>query len=151
MKMFHLIVGIIVGIITAFLLKIFPATGYKGVINTQISIYNRLKRRAPKMPENELLNYLINSRIRSIPRVASKEEEYAHYTPLFENSNKTLEDVIWVIVEYEYILSREEYIFDHFSKMGYSPTQISARISDEKAEIRTYVEESIKKKVKVNP
>ena len=64
---------------------------------------------------------------------------------------KTLEDVIWVIVEYEYILSREEYIFDHFSKMGYSPTQISARISDEKAEIRTYVEESIKKKVKVNP
>jgi hypothetical protein len=136
------------GIIKTFLLKISSALGYQGVINTQISIYNRLRRKAPQIPENELLNYLINSRIRSIPRVASKEREYAYYMPLLENSNKTLEDVIWSIVEYECILSREEELLPQAYKMGLLPSEALAQIEDFKAGVKSDIKASIKKKVK---
>ncbi|HEX74042.1 MAG TPA: hypothetical protein G4N93_02715 [Dehalococcoidia bacterium] len=144
MKVFHIIMGIIKG----FLLKVSPSLGYEGVINTQINIYNRLRKRAPEMPENDLLNRVIISRIRALPRVASEEEEYAHYRPLVKNPYKTLEDVIWAIVDYEYILSREEHIFNQFSQMGLSEPQILTAIDDQKAQMRAYVEESIENKVK---
>ncbi len=144
MNVFH----IIIGLVQAIFLKVFPSLGYEGVINTQISVYNKIKKRAPEMSENESLNYLINSRIRSIPRVASKEEEYAHYTPLLEDANKTLEDVIWAIVEYEYVLSREEQLFNKLSKMGLSEPEIAAARDDQMAKPRRYIKESIKKKVK---
>jgi len=137
-----------VSFIKSFLSKMFSPFGYQGVINTQISIYNRLKRRAPQMPENELLNHLTNSRIRSIPRVASKEEEYAHYTLLLENSHKTLEDVIWAIVGYEFIQSRREELFAQGYKMGLSTEEIFKQIGDFQARIKIDIKESIKKKVK---
>ena len=132
----------------AFLLKmIFPSGVYKSVINTQISVYNRLKKRAPQMPENELLNHLIISRVEAPPRVTSKEEEYAYYTPLLENPNKTLQEVIWVIVEYEYIVSDQESIFNRLSKIGFSQRKILTAIDCQKAEMRAYLKESIEKKV----
>ena len=144
MKVFY----IVIALIKAFLLKIFPSLGYEGVINTQISVYNKLKKRAPEMPENDLLNHLIISRIEALPRVASKEEEYAHYTPLLENVDKTLEDVIWAIVEYEYILSRQEKVFNQLSKMGLSQPEILAGMDDEMAKIGRHIRESIRKKAK---
>ena len=56
----------------------------------------------PALSENGILNELILSRIKAPLGPASKEEEYAHYKPLLDNSNKTLEDVIWEIVFFEY-------------------------------------------------
>ena len=147
MKVFHIIIGIIKG----FLLKVFPSLGYQSVINTQISIYNRFKKHAPEMPENDILNRLIISRIKAPPRVASNislEEEYAHYTPLLENPYKTLEDVIWAIIEYENILSREEGLLNQLSKMGLSKPEILAGIDDQKAEMRRHIKESIERKVR---
>lgn len=88
------------------LIKLFPSLGYKGVVDTQIKVYNKLKRKYPKALENDLLNSLIISRIKAPPRVVSKEEEYAHYKPVLDNPNKTLEDVIWEIVFYENLKSR---------------------------------------------
>ena len=148
MKVLHIIIGIVKGSLLGFLVKIFPSLGYKGVINTQINVYNRLRKRAPEMSENDLLNRLIISRIEAPPRVASKEEEYERYRPLLENPDKALEDVIWAIVEYEHILSREEHIFNQLSKMGLSEPEILTAIDDQKAEMRAYVKESIEKKVK---
>lgn len=142
MKVFHIIRGLIV----LLLYKLFPFATHKGIINTQISIYNRLKRRAPRMPENDLLNRLIISRLESRPRVASREEEYAHYKPLLENPNKTLEDVIWTIVEYEYIQCRD--VVDQASKMGLSPTEVLAEMHNFKSQIAKDIKESIEKKVK---
>lgn len=143
------IFDIMAGLVNTFLLKmIFPSGVYKGVINTQISVYNRLKKRAPQMPENDLLNHLIISRVEAPPRVTSKEEEYAYYTPLLENPNKTLQDVIWVIVEYEYIVSDQGSIFNRLSKIGFSQRKILTAIDCQKAEMRAYLKESIEKKVK---
>ncbi len=107
--------NIIKGLLRAFLLKIFPSLGYKSTVDTQISAYNLLKRKFPEERENDLLNTLIMSRIEVPPRVASKQEEHTYYEPLLENPDKTLEDVIWAIVKYEYILSREEHLFNQLS------------------------------------
>ena len=90
------------------MLRIFPSIGPKGVINKQITIYKRLKKKSPTASENDLLNSLIMSRINAPPSASTYQDEYAHYETILHNSNKTLEDVICAIVEYEYILSREE-------------------------------------------
>lgn len=87
--------------------KIFlKAFGYMGVVDTQIRSYNRLKKAMPGRSENEILNRLIFSRIRALPRIAPEEEELAHYGPLIDNPNKTLEDVIWEIIFFENLKSR---------------------------------------------
>jgi hypothetical protein len=134
--------------IKASLLKIFSSLGYQGVINTQISIYNRLKKRAPETSENDLLNQLIISRIEAPPRAAPKEEKYAYYTPLLENPNKILEDVIWAIVGYEFIQSRIKELFAQGYKMGLSTEEICRHIEDFKTQIKSDIKESIKRKVK---
>lgn len=110
-----------------FLLKIFG--GYKGVVLTQISLYNKGKRVAPELPEDDLLNELIVSRIRTRLRGAAKEEEYIHYRPLLENPHKTLKDVIWAIIEYEV-----------FEVLGVTNV--------DELEVKNYIDESIEKKVK---
>lgn len=136
--------------IKASLAKIFSSSllGYQGVINTEISVYNKLKKRAPETSENELLNHLLVSRIEAPPRATSREEEYAYYTPLLENPNKTLEDVIWAIVGYEFIQSRVEELFAKGYKIGLSTTEIFRHIEDFKARIKSDIKESIRKKVK---
>jgi len=138
--------SIIKGLVWAFLLKIFPSLGYKGTVDTQISVYNRLKRKFPAECENDLLNTLIMSRIEAPPRVATKQEEYTHYEPILQNPDKTLEDVIWGIVEYEYILSREEHLLSRLSRRGFSQADALVGINEQKAEPRRYIRESIQEK-----
>jgi hypothetical protein len=131
------------GLINAFLLKIFPSLGPKGVVDTQITVYKRLKKKFPTASENDLLNSLIISRIKAPLSPTSSQEEYAHYELILQNPDKTLRDVIWTIVEYEYILSREEDVFNQFSKMSFSPTFVLTEMNDEKARWRRYIKESI--------
>jgi len=128
--------------------KAFPLFSHKGIINAQIRVYNKLRKWAPEMSENELLNHLIISRIETWPRVAAKEVEYAHYTPLLERPGKKLEDVIWAIIEWECILSRQEYVFNRLSKMGLSPSEVSEEIERFRWQVMGDTEESIEKKVK---
>lgn len=91
--------------------KIFSkAFGYMGVVDTQISIYNRLKKAMPELSENEILNKLILSRIKTLPRIASEEEEYTYYISLLQNPLKDLELVILHIVNYKSVESRKEKI-----------------------------------------
>jgi len=134
-------------IIKELLLKIFSPFGYQGVINTQISVYKRLKKRTPEMSENELLNYLISSRMKAQPKVALEEEEYANYLPILENTNKTLEDVICAIVGYEFIQSRRVELFAKGYKKGLSTEDIFKQIGDFQARIERDVKESIRKKI----
>jgi hypothetical protein len=139
------ILDITKGRVWTLLLKVFPSLGYKGVVDTQIACYRRLKKKFPTESENDLLNILIMSRIQAPFGVGSKHEEYTHYEPLLQSPNKTLEDVIWAIVEYEYILSREEHIFSQFSRKGFSHKEIAAHINILKSNARRYIKESIEK------
>ena len=141
MKVFYFVISLIRG----FFLTIFPSLGYKGLINTQISVYNRLKRRIPELPENELLNKLITSRIKSLPKVGSHEQEY--YAPLLRNPSKTLEDVIWAIIDYEYIQSRAQEAIIKGQSMGLTADQTVALWRDFEEQARSDIRESIKKKV----
>jgi hypothetical protein len=77
-----------------------------GVVDTQIDLYNRLKRSMPTLSENEILNKLILSRIKSFPTIVSREEDRAYYQPLLDKFDKTLEEVILKIVHYEFIETR---------------------------------------------
>ncbi len=124
------------GIIGGFLLKIFPSWGPKGVIDTQIIVYNRLKRKFPKTSENDILNSLIMSRVKASPRVASLQNEYIHYELLLQNPDKTLEDVIWEIINYEYFESRKDYL----KKKIPSKTLIEARL-----EAKQYIKNKVTK------
>jgi len=84
--------------------------GYIGVVDTQISIYNRFKKAMPELSEDEILNKLILSRIKTLPIIGSEEEEYTYYKPLLQNPLKDLGLVIIHIVNYEFIESRKEEI-----------------------------------------
>jgi len=130
-------------LVNAFLLKIFPSLGPKGVIDTQISVYNRLKRKFPNASENDILNSLIISRVKVPPHVAPLKEEYNHYRLLLQNPDKTLEDVIWAIVEYENILSRGEQLHQKLAEVGAQPLAIVEVLQ----ELRNYIKESIKENV----
>jgi len=136
-------------LVTGGLAKLFPSLSYKGTVDTQITIYNRLKRMAPGMTENELLNKLIMSRIRAPLGPAPKDVEYTYYAPLLHNSYKTLEEVILAIVEYEHIVSREREIHERLSRIGYSELGILAKKEEQTREMRSYIQERIRKKVKL--
>ncbi len=138
-------------IIKAISKKLFGWAGYQGVINTQISIYNRLRKQAPHMSENERLNYIINSRMRAMPKVGSDEDkEYQEYKyqEMIKNNRKTLEDVIWEIVGYEFIQSRRVELFSRGYKMGLSTEDIGKKISQFQDQIQFDIKETIRKKVK---
>jgi hypothetical protein len=128
--------------------KAFPLFSHKGIINAQIRGYNKLKKTVPDMSENDLLNLLIISRVETWPRAAPKEVEYAHYAPLLEYPHKGLEDVIWAIVEWECILSRQEYVFNRLSKMGLSPWEVSEEIRRFRLQVIEDIQENIQKKIK---
>lgn len=147
MKVSH-ILNTLIALPTAFLMKLFPVFSYKGIINTQINIYNKIKKRYPDMPEDEVLNSVLISRIRAPLGPVSKEEEDAHYAPLLQHPNKTLRDVIWAIIEYECVLSREEHVFRRLSKMGLSPSGVFREILMFEKQVVRDIEESIAKKVR---
>lgn len=129
------------------LLTIFPSLGPKGVINTLIAVYQRLKKMFPAASENDQLNSLIMSRVNTPLSPSTPHEEFAYYEPVLQNTNKRLEDVIWAIVEYEYILSREEKLFRELSKIDDSPIRIAVEMAKQKEEYRRYIKESIKESV----
>ena len=80
--------------------------GYKALVNTQIEVYDKLRRQYPEASENDLLNMLIISRTSSVPLPkVGFIKEFAHYKPILDDSNKTLEGVIWAIAKYEYFES----------------------------------------------
>jgi hypothetical protein len=45
------------------LVQVFPSLGLKGIIDTQINVYRRLKAKFPGASETDLLNSLILNRI----------------------------------------------------------------------------------------
>ena len=134
------ILFIIKSLIDGLLLKIFPSFGPKCVVDTQIAVYKRLKKKFPTASENDLLNSLIMSRIKAPLSPTTSQEEYAHYELILQKSDKTLENVIWAIVEYEYILSREEQLHHELSAIGARPSAIIEEIEH----WRNYIKKSIK-------
>ena len=133
------------GIIWALLLKMFPSLSYKGVVNTIVKCYIRIRKAMPGIAANEALNYLINVRVEAPPRVATKQEELAHYEPLLKKNDKSLEEVIFAIVEYEYISSREQELFDRLSSMSFSQDEISQEIENQKLQALVYIRGCIAK------
>ena len=111
--------------------------GYMGVVDTQISIYNRMKKTMPELSENDILKELILSRIKAPLGSVSKKEEHAHYKPLLDNSDKTLEDVILEIIFFEYFKIR----MNKLLKKEIPPELIPTRIS----EVRKYIKERVSK------
>ena len=122
------------------MVKIFPSLGPKGVVDTQVTVYKRLKKKFPTAPENDLLNSLIMSRIKSPLSPTTFQEEYAHYEALLQDPNKTLKDVIWAIVEYEYLLSRGEELHHQLAEIGVEPLAVT----EELEKWLKYVDERVK-------
>ncbi len=123
------------------LLKIFPSFGPKGLIDTQISVYKRLKKKFPKAAENDIINSLIMSRINTPLSPSTKHEERLHYESILLNNNKKLEDVIWAIFEYENVLSREAELNLQLQKINAQP----AEIEQEYQKWKKYIMECVEK------
>jgi len=107
------------------LLKIFPSFGPKGLIDTQISVYKRIKKKLPYASENDILNSLIMSRINTPLSPSTKHEERLHYESILQNTNKKLEDVIWAMFEYENIISRKAELDLQLQKINAQPAEIT--------------------------
>ncbi len=119
---------------------------YESVISTQMGIYHSLRTRRPEMAEDDVLNKLITSRIASWPSAAPDEQE--HYDPLLGNPDKTLEDVIWAIVEYEFILSRAEEAVTMGKSLGLTTEQIAGHLRDFEENARNIIREGIREETK---
>ena len=126
------------------MLRLVPALGPRGVIDTQIRVYQRLKKRSPLQSESDLLNALIVSRIETPGSPSSQQEEYAHYEPILRRSQKTLEAVIWAILEYEDILSREKALQEKLAGMGVSGAHMEEHLREWGQKWRTYIRERVK-------
>ncbi|MDP8260932.1 MAG: hypothetical protein P9M01_01140 [Candidatus Kappaea frigidicola] len=114
------------------MLKLFPSFGYKGVVNTLINIYNKLK---GEMSEQEILNHLVVTRIAlSFKEEAEAEKTYGY---LINDNSKTLKDVIKAIINYEYFESVESKAI--ISKI---PREI---VEEQKKKYMDYIEERLKK------
>ena len=122
------------------LLKIFPSFGPRGLIDTQISVYKRLKKKFPHAAENDILNSLITSRINAPLSPSTKHEERLHYDSILQNTNKKLEDVIYAIFEYENILSREAELNLQLQKINAQPAEIEQEYQKWKKYIMDCVE-----------
>jgi len=107
------------------LLKIFPSFGPKGLIDTQISVYKRIKKKLPYASENDILNSLIMSRVNTPLSPSTKHEERLHYESILQNTNKKLEDVIWAMFEYENIISRKAELDLQLQKIDAQPAEIT--------------------------
>ena len=122
----------IIPLIKAVILRLFPVLGYRGVVDTQINIYNKLK---GKLPEQEILNRLISSRMTmSFGERDGVERAYGY---LINDNNKTLKDVIKAIINYEYFESVESKAL--ISKI---PREIA---KEQKRKYMDYIEERLNK------
>jgi len=136
----NLLMGVLVNLI--------PSIGYKDTVNTQITIYKRLKKKFPQASKNDLLNFLIISRIKAIPRVDSSSGEFDYYTFLLEKPNKDLREVIWEIVNYENFESRKQKVYDKFSRMNFSEKDILIMIDKWGIDCKEYINKRIRQKIK---
>lgn len=137
------ILRIILAFFKGLALRVFPSMGPRGVIDTQITIYNRLKTKFPSADENDILNSLIMSRINAPFGPSTKSKESIHYESLLQAPNKTLEDVIWAIIEYEYILSRGEQLHQELAGIGAQPSAIAEELQDWRNYIRASIKENL--------
>jgi len=125
------------------LVKTIPFISYKDTVKTQITIYNRLKKKFPNASENDLLNSLIMSRTRAVPRVDSLGGEFNYYTFLLEKSNKNLQEVVWEIVNYENFESRKQKVHNKFSRMNFSEKDILIMIDQWRKDCKEYINKRI--------
>ena len=79
------------------------------------------------------------SRVKAPLSPSTKSEEYTYYESLLQSNDKTLEDVIWAIVEYEYILSRKDELSKELAELGAEP----AAIADEIEKWQRYIKERV--------
>lgn len=82
------------------LIKILPSLGYKGTIDTQVSIYKTNKKRYPDVSEDKILIRLLNSRLKVLRK---DPETIYYYSQLVQQQDKTPEDIISKMAEWEYI------------------------------------------------
>jgi len=68
------------------------------------------------------------SRIKAPLSPSTTQEEYAHYEALLQDPNKRLKDVVWAIVEYEYLLSRGEELHDRLAQIGAEPSAVAEEL-----------------------
>ena len=97
---------------------------YGSVVNKQIDLYLGLKREYGEATENDILNMLLTSRIRTysmLPHQYSPKEAELYYEPVLKDDKKTLDDVILRIVWYEFIRSRQDSVGKHST-----PLQVAA-------------------------
>ena len=141
------VLQIIIGFMQPLIFKVFPFFTYKSVINRQLEIYKRLKKKYPDVKENEILNYLLISRIDAPPRIASKEVEYGYYKEMLGKKDKTLEDVILEIIVFENIISRMQSVLIKFSKMGLTLDESKEEIEKFKIKVAEDIKESIEIKL----
>ncbi|MFC2022261.1 hypothetical protein ACFLTR_03545 [Chloroflexota bacterium] len=138
-------VGTFAGTLFEWIGRLSKRPNYQSVINTQINLYNIRRRRMPELSEDEVLNKLISSRIRALPKAGSDEKEY--YEPLLGNPNKSLEDVIYAMIHYEYILSRASEAITKGQEMGLTSDQITELWGDFGEKVRNDIRVSIRKVV----
>ncbi len=134
-------------VFTGIILNFFPSLDPEGVIsviNNQIIAYQRLKKKKPDVAEDDILNSLIMSRVNDDSlNPSAKPEASAHYETILKNKNKTVEDAIFAIVEYEYILSRRGQLLKDLAAVGAGP----AEITEELERWRNYIRKSVKKHI----
>ena len=141
------VLQIILGLMQPIIFKVFPFFTYKSVINRQVKIYKKLKKKYPDVKENEILNYLLILRIEAPPRITSKEVEYDYYKEMLEKKDKTLEDVILEVIVFENIISRMQSVLIKFSKMGLTLDESKEEIEKFKIKVAEDIKESIEIKL----
>jgi len=113
---------------------------YGAVVNKQINIYLELKKQHTASTENEILDILLTSRIRTysmLPQPSFKKQ-LVYYKPLLEDDEKTLDDVIFHIVWYEFIISRQDWVAKHSTPRELRSFEI---------EVEKYISDQIKQRV----
>ena len=141
------VLQVIIGLMQPLLFKLFPFFTYKSVINRQIKIYKRLKKKYPDVKENEILNYLLILRIEAPPRIVSKEVEYDYYKEMLEKKDKSLKDVIFEIIVFENIISRMQSILIKFSRMGLTLDESKEEIEKFKIKVAEDIKDCIETKL----
>lgn len=113
------------GIFQSIITSIFSGLGYKGVVNTQISLYKKI-RASKEASEDEIICYLLSSRLEVSNNDIGAE---SYYQELLKMPNKNLEWAIVSILEWEYFGNQkalekihrnnipQEYVNEYYQEM----------------------------------
>ena len=127
--------------------KVFGWSGHQGVIADIIRAYTKLRKSAPEMSENERLNMVLISRIKSRQKGDARENEERYYLDSLLNPRKTFEELLTTMVIYECIQSNVKEFYSTGAKVGLSYSEIFKRIGSWRRQIEKVVRESIRSKV----